>query len=500
MARTEIRKSGPGALLKIGVPALVAVVGIVAVVMWLGGEPDVQGIEARVPGTARPASQGSSTPATNAQATAATGPTTSAPAGMIPTPSSGASAAASPSHAGATTSVPSIPGAWPNFRGSDYTNVSKERGLAKKWPAGGPRKLWTVNLGEGYAAAAVRNGRVYIIDYDENAKADTLRCLSLANGQQLWAQSYPVSIKRNHGISRTVPTVTDKYVISIGPMCHVMCCDATTGQVMWRKDLVAEWGTEVPPWYAGQCPLVDGNKVILGTGGKAVLIALDIASGNVIWQTPNPKGYAMTHASILPVKYGGTKIYVYPASKACVGVNASDGSLLWELPDWKVSTANIPMPIDMGGGKIFLCGGYGAGGAFVQLSGSGKSVKAKITKRLPAAIAGSAQQTYIYYNSHLYGVTPSKELSCLDGNGNQKWKSGTARFGLNAYMIADGMIYILSDAGELVMVKADSASYQEVARAKVLPGQEPWGPIALAGGRMIVRDMHTMVCLDVSGN
>ena len=105
-----------------------------------------------------------------------------------------------------------------------------------------PRELWAIDVGEGYAGAAVLNGRVYLMDYDRDKKQDALRCLSLADGREIWRFAYPVPVKRNHGMSRTVPAVTDKLVVAMGPKCHVVCLDPATGELRWGLDLVRQFG------------------------------------------------------------------------------------------------------------------------------------------------------------------------------------------------------------------------------------------------------------------
>ena len=131
-----------------------------------------------------------------------------------------------------------ISGDWPRFRGSDFDNISKDSTpLREKWDTSGPRVVWRATLGEGYAGPAVHNGRVYLLDYNERKKADVLRCFSLASGKELWRRWYYVELKRNHGYSRTIPAVTDKYLVSIGPRSHVMCLDPLSGDLLWKIDL-----------------------------------------------------------------------------------------------------------------------------------------------------------------------------------------------------------------------------------------------------------------------
>jgi outer membrane protein assembly factor BamB len=394
-----------------------------------------------------------------------------------------------------------VAGSWPGFRGAGQTNVAGDGvRLATSWPAGGPRRLWSAKLGEGHAGAAVAASRVFILDYDQAARADKLRCFALADGRELWAQSYPVDIKRNHGMSRTVPAVSGKYVISLGPKCHVLCADTQSGRVYWKKDLVAEYGTTVPPWYAGQCPLIDGNRVLIAPGGSALMIAVDLASGKVLWKTPNPKGWKMTHSSIIPLTVGGQKMYVYCASGGVVGVSATTGAILWETTDWTVSTANVPTPVPLGDGRVFLTGGYNAGAMLLKISGSGGSFKPEVVYRLPATVWGSGQHTPVLYQGHLYGVIPDGQLACLSLDGKRLWASGpTNRFGLGPYLVADGKIVILGDKGDLVLAAASPEGYQPLARAKVLAGPDAWAPLALAGGRLLARDLTNLICLDLKG-
>ncbi len=393
-------------------------------------------------------------------------------------------------------------GVWPWFRGPALDGISHESvPLAKSWPSGGPPVLWRLDVGEGFAAAAIRQGRVYFTDYDHKGQADALRCLSLADGRELWRYSYPVRVKRNHGMSRTIPAVTDKWVVSLGPKCHVICVNAQTGELAWKKDLVREFNVEVPPWYAGQCPLIDGDRLILGTGGDALVIAVDLATGQVLWKSPNPRRWQMTHSSVTPMEFQSTRIYVYCASGGVAGVAAADGRILWETPDWKISMANIPSPVPVGGGRIFLSGGYNAGSMMIQLKESGGKFTVETLFRLKPSVFGAAQQTPILYEGHLLGVRPDGQFTCLDLNGKPVWSSGAAnQYGLGPFLIAQGLLFVMNDEGLLTLAEADTTGFKKLAQAKVLEGPDAWGPMALADGRLILRDMNRMICLDVAAH
>ena len=299
-------------------------------------------------------------------------------------------------------------------------------------------------------------------------------------------------------MSRTVPAVTNEHVVSLGPKCQVCCLDAVSGKYQWGIDLVREYGTTVPAWYAGQCPLIDGERVILAPGGSCLMLAVELATGKVLWKTPNPRDWKMTHVSIAPMDIGGRKTYVYCGHRGVAGVAADDGSLLWETPDWKISIATVATPVPVPDNKIFLSGGYEAGSMMLEITGAAAKWQAKPAFRLDADTFGATQQTPILFENHLYGVRPNGELVCLDLQGKLIWASGMShRFGLGPFLIAQGRIFVMDDNGELTMAQASPDGFHPLAHAKVLDGHDAWGPMALAGGRLIARDLTRLVCLDL---
>lgn len=399
---------------------------------------------------------------------------------------------------------------WPRFRGPRFDNVSSTSArLADSWPAGGPRQLWSVELGEGHAAPAVRHGRVYVLDYDEANKSDALRCFSLDDGREIWRRWYRVHLKRNHGFSRTIPAVSDSVVVTIGPRCHVMAVDAHSGDFLWAIDLEKKYGTETPFWYTGQCPLIDDGVAVLAPGGNALLIGVDSRSGEVLWETPNPNGWQMSHSSVMPATLFGKKIYVYAAKGGIVAVSAEKedaGEVLWQTGQWNASVA-APSPVILDDGRIFVSGGYGAGSMLLQVSRSDTGFR--VERRLqykPDGGMATEQQTPLFYQGHFFCILPKdagvlrKQLACYhpDDLTTPVWSSGaTHRFGLGPYLIADNKLFVLNDDGVLTLLQASTQGFRQLAQAQVLDGPDAWGPMALAGTRLLLRDAHKMVCLDV---
>ncbi|MGB2819545.1 MAG: PQQ-binding-like beta-propeller repeat protein [Phycisphaerae bacterium] len=414
---------------------------------------------------------------------------------------------------------PKVRGSWPGFRGPSRENISDDMTeLARTWPEGGPPVLWSMEVGEGFAGPAILDGRVYLHDFDAARRSDVIRCMSLADGRDIWRYSYKIRIKRWHGVSRTVPAVTEKYLLALGPKCHVTCLDSNSGELRWAIDLVREYGTTVPQWYAAQCPLIDDGNAILAPAGETrevedpngqitlrgrdvLMTAINCETGKVVWEVPNPDGWEMTHSSIAVVELEDyTRLYVYCTNRGVVGVSADRGEVLWKTTEWKMRTI-VPTPVPVGDGRVFLCAGYGAGSMMIQIVKEQDQYVPKTLFRLPPGTFGSVQQTPIFYKNHLFGNRPDEQFACLSTRGQVVWTSGPdRRFGKEggAYMIADDLIFALDDEGMLTLMQATPQSYQQLARAKVLPGPYAWGPMALVAGRLIVRDLEHMVCLDVS--
>jgi outer membrane protein assembly factor BamB len=399
---------------------------------------------------------------------------------------------------------------WPRFRGADFDNIKKTGiSLIDKFRPDDPRVVWRTGLGEGHAGPAVYEGKVYVLDYDESLKSDMLRCFSLTDGTELWRRWYPVNVKRNHGMSRTVPAVTEKYILTIGPRSHVMCLERETGDLLWGLDVEKEYGTQIPFWYTGQCPLIDGDKAIIATGGKALMIAVDCASGEILWETPNPDNIKMSHSSVIPWEFNGTRMYVYSGVGGVTGIGAEGpdaGKVLWQSLKWGCSVV-APSPVCLPDGKILLTAGYGAGSMVFQVSEeNGIFSVEQLYEYKPNEGLACEQQTPIYFGGKVYGILPKdagpmrNQFVCTDPSDFRKiiWSSGkTFRFGLGPYMIADGKFFILNDDGLLSIAKPDGSQFVLLDQLQVFEAHDAWAPLAIADGYLLLRDANQMICMDI---
>lgn len=412
-----------------------------------------------------------------------------------------------------------FPGDWPRFRGAGFDNISRDTThLREKWDTSGPRIVWRTTLGEGYAGPAVHNGRVYLMDYNERKKADMLRCFSLSSGKELWRRWYYVELKRNHGYSRTIPAVTDKYLVSIGPRSHVMCLDPLNGKLLWTIDLEKQYGipgTEkgriTPDFYSGQCPLIDNGIAVIAPGGKALMIGVSCATGKVLWKTPNPDSLRMSHGSIMPMVLHGKRMYVYNAVGGVCGISAvgdDAGKLLWKTTEWSPATT-AASPLFLGNNEIAVFGSYGAGGARIKINFDGSNYSAVLVEQHKATNGiASDQQTPVIIGDFIWCLMPEnsgplkKQLVCYHRSDllTPVWSSGKEnRFGrgLGPYIVSGDRMYLLDDDARLYLFRVQDKSITLLDSHKIINGVEAWGPLAIAGHYLIMRDSRNLLCLDI---
>jgi outer membrane protein assembly factor BamB len=288
-----------------------------------------------------------------------------------------------------------------------------------------------------------------------------------------------------------------------------------SGEKKWFIDLQHSFGTVEPEWYAGQCPFIINEK----DGGESVIVApaapdvlmfsLDCETGKERWRTPNPFGWTMTHASVIPMKLDdGRQTSVYFGKGGAAGIDANNGNILWSTEDWRIEIATCPSPVPLPDNRIFCCGGYLSGSVMLQIGvDSAGKCSAKTLFRLKDAVFGSEQQTPVCYNGHIFGIRQrDKEFVCLSADGKLIWHSGSkGRFGSGPYILIENdgdknkkpFFLILDDDGKLTACAASVEKYTPLFEVEVLEGHACWSPMAMAAGYLLVRSQDTMACLDM---
>jgi outer membrane protein assembly factor BamB len=202
-------------------------------------------------------------------------------------------------------------------------------------------------------------------------------------------------------------------------------------------------------------------------------------------------------------------MYVYAAIGGVCGISAEGpdrGKILWRQNKFNPSVM-APSPLVLPGGKVFLTAGYGAGAAMLQVVKIGDGYDAKVLQMYkPAEGLASEQQTPLFYKGFIFGILPKdagsarNQFACFSPEDCKKilWTSSkTDRYGLGPYIIADGKFFILSDDGTLSIAKASTSGFVLMDKSHIIDGQDAWGPLAIADGRLLMRDSKLMVCVNI---
>ena len=387
---------------------------------------------------------------------------------------------------------------WPQFMGPNGDGTSAEKGLLRAWPADGPKVLWTVAMGPGYGGAAIRDGKVYVLDRVDHQK-DVLRCLDLGSGKEEWTFSYDAPGEINHDGSRSTPAVTEKYVYTIGPFGQFHCLDRTTHQVVWKKNLLTDYGTKLPRWAVAQSPLLYQDFVVTAPQAEQVgVVAFEQTTGAEKWRSEGigPTGYC----SPMKITLDQVDQIVIVNLLGVAAVRASDGKVLWKYAHYcKIPIPNVTV---LGGGRLFVTGAYLAGSAIIQVSQKGGNWKVK--ELMSIKQMGGHCHPALLFQDHLYLLGNMNERSdgmiCFDLAGKVVWqtrKDPNLDKG-GSILTADGLMYVMDGrTGELYIVEPSPQGFKSLGKAKLLGGKEIWGPLALAGGKLVIRDQSQMKCVDL---
>jgi len=395
-----------------------------------------------------------------------------------------------------------LAGDWPGYGGPNRTNVLTGAELPKTFPPGGPKVLWKINVGIGYGGAAVKDGEVYLLDRVAR-RSDVMRCLDLASGTEKWSVSYPAPGRLSHAGSRSVPSVDDEYVFTVGGFGHVTCFGRQSRKRVWSKNLMRDFGpgAKLPHWGWSQSALLYKDTVIVAPQSNTIgLAALDKATGQRVWAS-EPVG-AAHYVSPLLITIDGVEQVVIVNKSGATAFDPASGSKLWRFGGWTCKIS-IPNVTNVGQGRVVITGGYGAGTVMIQVTRTGEKWTA--TKLWRNDEINSQMNPALLCDGHLYFNSNSNErsdgLTCTDLDGKIRWRTGkNPNFERGHMMLVDGMLYIIEGKkGSLHLVKLSPEGYREVGRVEgLLGGREIWAPLSLSGTKLIIRDQSKMLCLDLA--
>jgi outer membrane protein assembly factor BamB len=381
---------------------------------------------------------------------------------------------------------------WTDFRGPGRLGHYDQGPILTAWPEGGLRRLWKQPSGGGYASFTVAHGVAFTIE--QRRGNEVVAAYDLRTGRERWTNAWPALFHEVLGGDgpRATPVWNDGRVYALGATGELRCLDAATGKTIWRKDILAENAAENLQWGMAGSPLVVENTVIVqpgGPGGRSV-VAYDTRTGDRVWSALDDKaGYV---SAVLATLGGRAQLLTITATRA-VGLSPADGKLLWEFPWAAYSGINAVEPLIVAPNRALFSSGYDFGAAVVEVTPNGDAWQASrvwASKKLKAKFNGP-----VLHDGYLYGLDEGI-LACVDpATGEQKWKGG--RYGYGQVLLASGHLVVLTEEGELVLVRATPERLEEKARFQAISGKT-WNYPAISDGVLLVRNEREMAAFVIS--
>lgn len=381
-----------------------------------------------------------------------------------------------PSNAAAETSVN-----WPGFRGPGRDSIVTGTRIKTDWAATPPVELWRRQIGPGWSSFAVRGDLIYT--QEQRGEEEFVTCYDAKTGNPVWAHRDAARFWESNGGAgpRATPTLHDGHVYTFGATGIVNALDAGNGAVIWTRNAEKDAGVKRPGWGFSSSPLVFGDTVIVAASGK--LVAYDLATGAPRWFGPD-QGDSYSSPHLLTI--GGDTQIVLMSAKGATGVAPADGKLLWKH-EWPSDT-RIMQPAVTADGNLLISSGDAMGGVGMRRIAIAQGPDGwKAEERWTSNGLKPSFNDFVIHNGHLYGFDGGI-LACIDiQDGKRKWKGGRYGQGQLVLLHDQDLLLVISEEGELALVKATPDQFTEVAHAPALEGKT-WNHPVLTGDRLLVRN------------
>jgi outer membrane protein assembly factor BamB len=323
--------------------------------------------------------------------------------------------------------------------------------------------------------------------------------LDAKTGSELWSTRIARAARVDYGQgSRSTPTVDGELLYTLGVGGDLVCLEAASGTKKWHRNVREDFGGQRPTWGYSESVLVDGDRVVCTPGSESgAVVALDKKTGKTLWQS---KEFAdgSAYASLMITNSGGVRQYVQMTHASVAGIAAESGKLLWRFPR-NGPTAAVPTPI-VSGDVVYATSGYGAGCHLIRLVHEGGAVTPE--QVYANDIMTNQHGGVVLVDEHVYGFSDSKGWVCQRFTTGELVWSERGKVGKGAISYADGLLFLRSERGTVVLIEASPHGFVERGRFEQ-PDRSPrqaWPHPVVAGGRLLLRDQEILLCYNVKGD
>ncbi len=400
-----------------------------------------------------------------------------------------------------------LPVDMPAYRGTRRDGIVEGPVLRTDWQQNPLVELWRTPVGAGYASMSVVGDSLLTIEQREQNEAIT--CYDTRNGKLRWIHQYPARFFEAMGGlgPRTTPTVSQEVVVSMGAAGDITCLDFKTGKLIWARNLLRELKIPNVVWGMSSSPLIYGNTVCVNPGGPKGngLMGLNLKDGSTLWKcagveqfddAENKENFCGYSSPMIREIDGVQQIIIFDGH-GLSGHDLTSGKQLWHHKYINGARVNCAQPIVLENQKdVFISSSYSMGSALLNIEQTEGSIWKVSEVWHDVKIMRTKFSSPVYYQGYVYGLDEGI-LMCIDPKtGKKQWKKG--RYGHGQVLLTHDQLLIIAEDGDLAIVKADPAKFQELARQKVLPRtSRVWNPHTLVDGIVYVRDHLEMAAFNL---
>ena len=381
---------------------------------------------------------------------------------------------------------------WPEFRGPLRDGAVPGVVLDTDWQARPPKELWRRKVGPGWSSFAVAGRSIFT--QEQRGDVEVVACYDADSGAQRWIHASPARFWESVAGAgpRATPTLRDGRLFAVGATGLVHCLNSSTGAVIWQRDLAKDAARQPLAWGFASSPLIVADLVIVYAGGaddKGVF-AYHVLSGEPQWSAAaGDHSYSSPHRASI----AGRDFVLMLTNTGLTAIDPANGKNAWTY-EWKYDGYRIVQPLVVDGSGILLGTGMGTGTRRVDVTLA--DADAKINDRWTSLEMKPDFNDYVAHKGCLYGFDHNI-FACIDlETGKRHWKKG--RYGNGqALLLPDAdQLLVLTENGEVVVVRANPKNLEELARMKVL-SNKTWNHPVLVKDRLYVRNGEEAVCLEL---
>jgi outer membrane protein assembly factor BamB len=387
---------------------------------------------------------------------------------------------------------------WTQWRGTNRDASLVAAHVPPTWPAS-VRRVWRVEVGEGYSSPVVAGNRVFV--HSRRDPAESVTALDLESGAVAWQQTYQAPFSKNQYASRmakgpnSTPLVSGGLLYTLGVTGVLSAWRIADGSLAWRQDYSSTVDTSKLFCGTAMSPLIDSGSLVVQVGSDVHggrVLSLDPETGNERWAWTGPgPGYA----SPVALTVAGTRQLVTMTNQSIVGIDAGRGTTLWSVPFPDEWHENIITPVWTG--THLIVSGVRQGTRAFAIAREGTAGPWRATEAWRNADVTMYMSAPVVTDGTIYAISAKRkgQFVALDAaTGTVRWAT-QGREGEHASIVTTPEhVLFLTNAGDLVVARKDPARFIAERRIDVADA-ETWAMPAFVRGGLIVRDAQALTRL-----